>query len=181
MTRTVVAVACIIALGAGVAAVVQGQRATAAADRAGRAEARAAAAEAAVDEDAAVRRGAEAFTSALLTYEAGALDDARVRLGDVATEGFLDTYAQALGDGVGAAIDDAGASASATVRDVFTGPVADEAATAFVVADMQVRSAAGTRTLTGLVLRLELVRDGAQWRVDALTTITAQDVELEES
>ena len=179
MTRVVVVIACVVALAAGAFAVVQTRRATDEADRAAAAEARAASAEAAVDEDAAVRSGAEAFTTALLTYEAGALDEASRRLADVATEDFLATYAQALTAGVGAAIDDVGAAASVTVREVFTGPVSADTATAFVVADMEVRSQSGTRMVTGLVLRLELVRGVPGWRVDALTTITAEDVDVD--
>lgn len=178
MTRAVTVAAVVLAVVTGAFGVVQAGRASDEADRAGRAEARAEAAEAVGDEDLAIRAAAEAFTTALLTYEAGALDDARTRLAEVATDAFLDTWGEALGDGVGAAIDEVGASASATVREVFTGAVDDDRVGVVVVVDMEVRSSRGVRTLTGVVLRLDLRRDQVGWRVDELTTVAAEDVEL---
>jgi Mce-associated membrane protein len=155
---TVLVAAVVIALGA--LALAQWQRAS---DLAG---------------DAADRRdvagAAGGFAAALLTYDHDDLDASRAQVASLATPSFAEEYATAFDEGLSGVIGELDAVATATVRDVFVGDVDDGRATAVAVVDATVRSAAGTRELTGSYLHLELERVDGRWLVSAASAVGAE-------
>lgn len=119
----------------------------------------------------AVATRAGEFGIALLSYEHGALDQAKDRVLSLATGSFAETYSAAFSAGLKQTIDKVKADASADVKDVFVADVGDTMANAIVMLDSQVKSAAGTREVSGLYLQVELVSENGEWKVSNVKSV----------
>jgi hypothetical protein len=118
------------------------------------------------------------FAAALLSYDAADLEAARDRVTALSTPSFATEYATAFDNGLRAVIEELGAVATGTVRDVFVADVSGTAARAVVVVDSTVQSDAGTRDLTGSYVQLELERLDGRWLVAAATAVGAEADDL---
>lgn len=119
----------------------------------------------------AVASKAGEFGIALLSYEHGALTEARDRVLRLATGSFAETYAAAFSAGLKQTIDKVQADASADVRDVFVADVGENMANAIVLLDSKVESEAGVREVTGLYLQVELIKEGDDWKVSNVKSV----------
>ncbi|MFD0852891.1 hypothetical protein ACFQ07_11675, partial [Actinomadura adrarensis] len=110
----------------------------------------------------------------LLAYRHTDLNSSRARIQRLASSDFGKSYEAAF-TGLSDVIGRYKADATATVRDTYVSEIDGERAKALVVLDSEVRSTAGTRRVLGSKLLLELVREKGQWRVDAMTSLEADD------
>jgi hypothetical protein len=92
----------------------------------------------------------------------------------LATPAFAEEYGAAFDNGLRAVIEELGAVATGTVRDVFVTEVSGDAARAVVVVDSTVESDAGTRDLTGSYVQLDLERVDGRWLVGAASAVGAE-------
>ncbi|HEY2430404.1 MAG TPA: hypothetical protein VGI06_15800 [Acidimicrobiales bacterium] len=121
----------------------------------------------------AVRTTAGELAQALLSYNATNLDASRARVLALSTATFAANYNQDFTQALAGTITALHASASATVRDVYTADVSASAAKAIVVVDFQTKSSAGTRQVLGTSLQMDLVRQGT-WKVNDVSVVSAQ-------
>ncbi|SEG81428.1 hypothetical protein SAMN04489712_11454 [Thermomonospora echinospora] len=124
-----------------------------------------------------VRDRSAEFGRALLAYEHTDLPKARARIRGLASADFGRSYETAF-DGLAEVITKYRANATATVRETYLNDFDGEQAKTLVVLDSEVRSTMGVRRVLGTRLLLELVLEKGSWRVDAMTTLPADDETL---
>lgn len=125
------------------------------------------------DRRTAAARTAGDFTVALLSYDFEALDEQTRSIQELATEDFVDEFAEAMDGGLGASIEELRARSTATVSEVMVSEAVGDRARAIVVADSEITSEAGTRASTDTYLDVSLVHLDGRWQVDDVRTIAA--------
>lgn len=118
-----------------------------------------------------IREVSGRFAAALLTYDFEQLERSKDRVLSLSTGNFKRQYEQAFTGGLDVLLKETKARSEATVTDVYLGEVADDTATAIVVADAKAEGTAGTRRTISSYIQLELVKVGGRWRVDGVTNL----------
>ncbi|MDX6744885.1 hypothetical protein [Actinocorallia sp. A-T 12471] len=121
-----------------------------------------------------VRTRSAEFARALLAYRHTELPDAQQRIRALTSADFGSTYDTAFAE-LSGIITKYQADATATVRDVYLSEIDGQLAKTLVVLDSEVKSTLGVRHVKGSKLMLELVKEKGAWRVDAMTTLPADD------
>ncbi|WP_106403645.1 hypothetical protein [Actinocorallia populi] len=124
-----------------------------------------------------VRDRSADFARALLAYRHTELDATQKRIRDLTSADFGNSYQSAF-DGLSEVITKYKADATATVRDVYLNGLDGGRAKTLVTLDSEVRSTIGVRQVLGTKLLLELVLEKGSWRVDAMSTLPADDETL---
>ena len=133
-----------------------------------------------LDEQSDARAVAGRVGEALLTYEAGNLEESRDTIVELSTEEFAAIYEEAFSAGLQPTIEELQASSVGTVRDTYLTEIDDDSARAIVVVDAEAVSSAGTRRLVGSYLQIDLVREDGRWLADQVFAIAAVDETLTE-
>ena len=128
------------------------------------------AAKAGDDREGDVRRTAGEFSTALLTYDFGKLDEAKARVLSFATGGFKEQYEQAMAGGLDVILRETQARSAVQDVEVYVSEVEDNTASAIAVADTVVEGKSGRRQVQHYV-QLELVKVGGEWKVTALLNL----------
>ena len=117
-----------------------------------------------------VRRTAGEFSTALLTYDYGKLDEAKARVLSFATGGFKQQYEQAMAGGLDVILQETQARSAVHNVEVYVSEVEDSTASAIAVADTVVEGKSGRRQVQHYV-QLELVKVAGAWKVTALLNL----------
>lgn len=115
-----------------------------------------------------VDRAAREFTTALLTYDSTDLEAARKRVRPLVTDRFFKNYDSTL-----AALAAVNSQASGKATQVFVDLAAGDRAAAVVVTESTAASNGQPRRSVGSYLRLDLVRQDGDWKVDAVLELSA--------
>src|SRR4051794_16061902 len=122
------------------------------------------------DARAGVEQVASRMTSALLTYDYRDLDKTKKAVLGLASGKFRTDYEQNFG-GLASLFTTTKGQSTATVKDVFVSSIDNDTATAIVVFDERTQGTSGPHLNVDLYLRLSLVKQKGQWRVDDVTNL----------
>ncbi|HEX2851266.1 MAG TPA: hypothetical protein VHN98_11960 [Acidimicrobiales bacterium] len=118
-----------------------------------------------------IQRVSSDVATGLLTYDYRNLDTSKKRVESNATGKFRKEYESAFASGLGELLNSTKATSQGTVRDVFVSDIADNAASAIVVANAVADGTAGRRASVDSYIQLDLVKVGGKWRVDGVTNL----------
>jgi uncharacterized protein HemX len=122
------------------------------------------------DARAGVEQVASRMTSALLTYDYRDLDKTKKAVLGLASGKFRTDYDQNFG-GLASLFTTTKGQSTATVKDVFVSSIDHDTATAIVVFDERTQGTSGSHLNVDLYLRLSLVKQNGQWKVDDVTNL----------
>jgi Mce-associated membrane protein len=121
---------------------------------------------------------ASSFAEKLLTYDYKDLTATKDGLAPLMTDTYKQKFADAFAIGLEPQITKLQATSVAHVKDVYLTEIADGKAKAIVVVDADGSSTAGTRTLRGTYMELDLVKTNGRYLVDELKTIATDSADL---
>jgi len=122
------------------------------------------------DARAGVEQVASRMTTSLLTYDYRDLDKTKKAVLGLASGKFRTDYEQNFG-GLASLFTTTKGQSTATVKDVFVSSIDNDTATAIVVFDERTQGTSGPHLNVDLYLRLSLVKQNGQWRVDDVTNL----------
>ena len=123
------------------------------------------------DREAAVRRVAAAMGTALLSYDYTHLEKGKQDVLRLATGTFRRQYNEAFTGGLDELLKETKATSQVREAEVLLGEVGEDGATAIVILDTIVSGTAGTNRSLVSYVRLDLVRTGERWLVNAVTNL----------
>jgi hypothetical protein len=109
------------------------------------------------------------FAVATASYDYRDLEGSVDAVTSLATAEFAEKYQDAFFEELQPVVDELQARGRVHVRDVFISDISDDSATAVVSFDAVIRSTIGTRRLSGSYVRVDLVKEGGEWKADKLT------------
>lgn len=119
-----------------------------------------------------VAAASAAFLTSLMTWDAGdGLDDTRTALRDAGTDDFQSEVEDLFGGSLGDALEEAGASSSGDVQDLFVQRIDGDQALVFAVVIQQVEPGDGDPQVTARSARIALIRTGEGWLVDRVELV----------
>lgn len=124
-----------------------------------------------------VTRVAAAFGEAYLSYDFQDVAASGDRVLALVTDRFAADFEQTRVPGIEAVFADIETTTTATTTEVFVSDIGDSTARAIVVVDVAAASAAGNQSLRGLSFVAALVRQGDEWRVDAVEPPPSPEVD----
>jgi hypothetical protein len=135
------------------------------------------------DERKAAMTVASTFAEKLLTYDYKDLATARANVTALVTDSYKQMYEQAFTIGLEPQITKLQATSVAHVQEVYLTEVSKDqsgatTAKAIVVVDADTTSTAGTRTLQGTFLKLDLVKSNGKFLVNAVTAVSTANESL---
>jgi hypothetical protein len=135
------------------------------------------------DERTAAMTVASTFAEKLLTYDYKDLATARANVTALVTDSYKQTYEQAFSIGLEPQITKLQATSVAHVHEVYLTEVTKDqsnatTAKAIVVVDADTTSTAGTRTLQGTFLMVELVKSNGRFLVNAVSAVSTANESL---
>lgn len=123
------------------------------------------------------RRAASSFGSAYLTYDASDVTASSERVLALTTDAFAQDFEETRSPGIEALFDEIGTSTRATTTQVFLTEISQGRASALVVVDVEASSTeTPDQTLVDLTFVVDLILDGDEWKVDAVTPAPRPDV-----
>lgn len=109
------------------------------------------------------------YATAIMSYDHRDLEGSLAAVTDLATQDEAENYQNAYFEELQPVVDELRARGRVHVRDVYVSEIDDGTATAVVNFDAVIRSTIGTRRLTGSYVRIDLKKEGGEWKADELT------------
>jgi Mce-associated membrane protein len=123
------------------------------------------------DERREVQQIAGQFAARLLTYDFRNLEASKKAVLELSTGKFRREYEQAFKSGLQEAFAATQARSTATVSDVFAGPIDAGTATVIVVVEATAEGTAGTRRAAASYIQLTVVKVAGAWRIDDVVNL----------